>query len=239
MQVGKIYSHKGGEAYIKQHHQAELDEIYAAVDNVDAALMLTKVSEEKTKPDLIFSPTELNTKLKNFLSPLGWTVPTTNGKKGFIEPRLYWDSKTDTFHQAIGHKTAGDNEFREMDGLKNKVGLEIQFGKYAFMGYDIFSKMPIFHKRGLITCGIELVAMHSLIPDMSTGVSSFNQIVMDMKARGVADLDIPTMIIGIECTNAEELAVAVKRQKFATQKLAMLASGEVSAGRKGAKPGPK
>ena len=85
----------------------------------------------------------------------------------------------------------GEKGFREMDGIKNKVGLEIQFGKYAFMAYDIFSKMPIFHKRGLIDCGIELVLSHNMIKDFSTGVGSFNQIVvLDMKERGVADLDI-------------------------------------------------
>ena len=239
MQVGNTYSHKDGETFITQFHKAELDEIYAAIAGVDAALMLTKMSEEKSKPDLIFSPTDLNTKLKNHLSPLGWNTPTMKSKRGFVEPRLYWNSNANTFHQKINQRSAGDNEFREIDGIKNKVGLEIQFGKYAFMGYDIFSKMPIFHQRGLITCGIEVVAMHSLIPNMSTGVSSFNQIEMDMKARGVADLDIPTLIIGIECTPAENIAVAVKRKKFETQKIDMLKSGEVSAGRKGAKPGPK
>jgi hypothetical protein len=90
-----------------------------------------------------------------------------------------------------------------MDGLKNRVGLEIQFGKYAFMGYDIFSKMPIFAKNNLIDCGIEVVAMPSLLKYMSTGVSSFNQIVMDMEARGVADIDIPTLIVGVDCTDEE------------------------------------
>ena len=81
--------------------------------------------------------------------------------------------------------------------------------------------------------------MPSLIPNMSTGVSSFTQIVMDMKARGVADIDIPTLIIGIECTPQELIDVQTKRTKFLTNRDAMIANGEVSGGRKGAKPGPK
>jgi hypothetical protein len=32
---------------------------------------------------------------------------------------------------------------------------------------------------------------------MSTGVSYFEQFVWDLEARGVADIDIPVMIIGI------------------------------------------
>ncbi len=64
------------------------------------------------------------------------------------------------------------------------------------MGYDIFSKMPNFAKRGLIECGIEVVVTKEMIPDMSTGVSAFDQIVADMKERGVADLDLPALYGG-------------------------------------------
>jgi hypothetical protein len=126
-----------------------------------------------------------------------------------------------------------------MDGIKNRVGLEIQFGKYAFMGYDIFSKMPIFAKRNLIECGIEVVAMPDVVRQMSTGVSSFNQIVMDMGERGEADIDIPTLIIGIGLTEAEEEGCRIKRQRFASERERMIAAGEVSPSRKGAPPGPK
>lgn len=99
-----------------------------------------------------------------------------------------------------------------MDGVKNGVGLEIQFGKYAFMGYDILSK-PIFAAKGMIDCGIEVVSMKSLSTGklsetvlveeatgyrMSTGVSFFEQIKADLEARGAADLDIPVLILGID-----------------------------------------
>lgn len=239
MKVGGIYSHKGGEDFILTNHKPEFDEIVDSINNIRAVSALTKTSEEKSKQPLLFSPVSLNEILKNHLSPLGWTKPTENGKKGFIEPKLYWDSIKDTFHDEIGEKLPSEKEFREMDGIKNKVGLEIQFGKYAFMGYDIFSKMPIFAKRGLIDCGIELVAMPSLMKNMSTGVSSYHQIVMDMKARGVADIDIPTLIIGIECTDKELIEVQAKREQFIYNRDEMIASGLVSGGRKGAKPGPK
>jgi len=126
-----------------------------------------------------------------------------------------------------------------MDGIKNRVGLEIQFGKYAFMGYDIFSKMVIFSNRDLIDCGIELVVMASMLRSMSTGVSSFNQIVMDMEARGEADIDIPTLVVGMEPTDEELREVQDKRRRFIENPDQLIESGEVSRGRGGAKPGPK
>lgn len=224
MKVGEFYSHKGGLEYIQTNHPAELQEVLTAISQLEACTMLTKVSAEKTKPSLLFSPEAMNSVLKNYLSNLGWTEPMPGTRKGFREPRIYLE---------------GGREFREMDGLKNQVGLEIQFGKYAFMGYDIFSKMPIFAKRGLITCGIEVVAMPSLIPHMSTGVSSFTQIVMDMRARGEADIDVPTLIIGIDCTDESWNKITDKRERFRQNPEALILSGEVSAGRNGAKPGPK
>lgn len=239
MLIGEYYSHKNGKAFIESNHKNELDEIEAAIAQVNAANVLTKKSEEKTKPSLLFSPTAMNHQIKNFLCPMGWTTLHAEGKKGFKEPKLYWNESKGDFENELGIKSSGSREFREMDGLKNKVGLEIQFGKYAFMGYDIFSKMPIFAKRGLIVCGIEVVVMHSLIPHMSTGVSSFSQITMDMKARGVADLDIPTLVIGIECSKSEWDNVQAKRERYKLDPQALVNSGEVSAGMKGSKPGPK
>lgn len=224
MQVGDLYSHKGGEQFIKSNFPNELNEIYAAIQSINAASVLTKISEEKTKPSLLFSPVDLNEGLKTYLSKLGWTEPAPDSKKGFKEPRISMGS---------------GGEFREMDGIKNKVGLEIQFGKYAFMGYDIFSKMPIFHKRGLIVCGIEVVVMASMIPNMSTGISSFGQIVADMRERGEADLDIPTLVIGIECTIRERMDVEDKRRRYLKDPITMELNGEIAKKRAGAKPGPK
>jgi hypothetical protein len=223
MEVKEIYSHKGGMEFIQTHHAAELEEIYQAIQVCDAVACLSKLSKEKTKPPLLFSPVALNKKLKNFLSPIGWTEAAPESGKGFSEPRISF----------------GDGRFREMDGIKNKVGLEIQFGKYAFMGYDIFSKMPLFAKKGLIECGVEIVGIHSLVKEMSTGVSSFDQITIDMEHRGVADIDIPTLVIGIGCTDKELIDCVAKRVRFSKYKEAMLASGEVSMGNKGEAPGPK
>lgn len=224
MEAKEFYSHKGGWEYIEKTHPQELEEIISAVQQINASEVLTKKSDEKTKPALLFSPIEMNDKMKCYLCRFGWTQLAPNSKKGFQEPRI---------------SLSGGRDFREMDGIKNKVGLEIQFGKYAFMGYDIFSKMPIFAKRGLIECGIEVVATHNLIPHMSTGVSSFAQIVMDMKARGPADIDIPTLVIGIDCTSKEWIEVEAKRARYISNPQDLINGGEVSHGRKGAKPGPK
>lgn len=65
------------------------------------------------------------------------------------------------------------------------------------MVYNVCAKMTIFRNQGLIDVGIEIVPVKALADDMSTGVSYFEQIVWDLEARGVADIDIPVLILGI------------------------------------------
>jgi hypothetical protein len=88
--------------------------------------------------------------------------------------------------------------FREKDFVKGKLGVEVQLGKYAFMVYNVCAKMTIFHNAGIINAGIEIVPMKELADEMSTGVSYFEQIVWDLENRGVADIDIPVLIVGIK-----------------------------------------
>ena len=85
-----------------------------------------------------------------------------------------------------------------MDFVKNLLGLEVQFGKYAFMVYNVCAKMTIFHKLGYIECGVEIVPVKSFADEMSSGVSYFEQFVWDLEKRGESDIDIPVLIYGID-----------------------------------------
>lgn len=224
MKIINIYSFKGGEKYLQEKHPKELQEVYDAIEALDATLCLTKESKEKTKKgQLLFSPVDMNNFLKLVFYQNGWTLKANEGKKKkYVEPRHAF----------------GKGRFREMDGIKNDVGLEIQFGKYAFMGYDIFSKMIIFKNLGYIKCGVEIVPSSELVKQMSTGVSSFEQLLVDFENRGESNLDIPVFILSIGLTDDEKTSCQTIRELFRTNKKEALAKIKL---RKysGSKPGPK
>lgn len=88
--------------------------------------------------------------------------------------------------------------FREMDYVKEKLGVEVQFGKYAFMVYNVCAKMTIFNKLGYIDAGLEIVPVKQFADEMSTGVFYYEQFLWDLDKRGVADIDIPVLILGID-----------------------------------------
>lgn len=224
MKIINTYSFKGGEKYLKEKHSKELREVFGAIEALDATLCLTKESKEKTKKgQVLFSPVDMNNYLKLVFHQKGWTVKASDGKKKkYAEPRHAF----------------GKGRFREMDGIKNNVGLEIQFGKYAFMGYDIFSKMIIFKNLGYIKCGVEIVPSSELVKQMSTGVSSFEQLLVDFENRGESNIDIPVFIMSIGLTDEEKTKCQILRELFRTNKKEALAKIKL---RKysGSKPGPK
>lgn len=224
MKVINSYSFKGGEKYLREHHPKELQEIYDAIKALDATLCLTKESKEKTKKgQVLFSPVDMNNYLKLVFHQKGWTEKSKDGKKRkFAEPRHAF----------------GKGRFREMDGIKNDVGLEIQFGKYAFMGYDIFSKMIIFKNLKYIKCGVEIVPSVDLVKQMSTGVSSFEQLLVDFENRGESNIDIPVLVLSLGLTDEEKTKCQTLRELFRTNKKEALEKIKL---RKynGSKPGPK
>lgn len=189
MVIAGLYSFKGGAKEIKKSYPKILQEIEAIIAAVKSNKHRTKVSKEKTMPGRkLYSPVSLNKAFDVGFSAGGWKklkVPCDYSTEFYSEGYL-----------ANASLTAG--AFREMDFIKERVGVEVQFGKYAFMVYNVCAKMTIFNKLGHIDCGIEIVPVKAFADKMSTGVSYFEQIVWDLEHRGCADIDIPVLIIGID-----------------------------------------
>ncbi len=112
-------------------------------------------------------------------------------KSRYVYPREFYrpDYKPDELSKGA---------FRDMDFVKDKLGVEVQFGKYSFMVYNVCAKMTIFRKLKHIDAGVEVVPVKRFADQMSTGVSYFEQFIWDLEKRGIADIDIPVLIIGID-----------------------------------------
>lgn len=223
MKIVNTYSFKNGENFIRNNYSDELSEVIKVIELLDATTCLVKESKEKTmKGKLLFSPPEMNKVLKISLHALGWTEGVKGKRKLYKEPRHDF----------------GKGRFREMDGIKNKVGLEIQFGKYAFMGYDIFSKMIIFKNLKYIKCGIEIVPGNELVKDMSTGVSSFEQLRVDFEHRGESNIDIPVFVMGVGLTDEEKTKTKDIQELFKNDRKEAIKVIQLRR-YKGVSPGPK
>lgn len=187
MRIAGIYSFNKGREVIEADFSAELQEIKEAVAEVDATNHKTKVSREKTMAGrMLYRPSSLNKAFKHEFGVRGWR-----------NHKIAAEYSTEFYTPDYERPKTVRGAFRDMDFVKNRVGIEVQFGKYAFMVYNVAAKMTIFHNRGIIDAGVEIVPLKEFANEMSTGVSYFEQFVWDLEQRGVADIDIPVLILGI------------------------------------------
>lgn len=188
MQIAGIYSFNDGENVVTSKYSDLFREIKTCISAIDASQCKTKESKEKTMPGLmLYSPVLLNTQFKNQLYPNGWQ-----------SIRVKCDYPTQYYVKAYEPKNLRKGAFREMDFVKLKLGVEVQFGKYSFMVYNVAAKMTIFKNLSYIDTGVEIVPVKALADEMSSGVSYFEQFVWDLEKRGVSNIDVPVMIIGID-----------------------------------------
>lgn len=163
----------------------EIEDIISAVDANDHK---TKRSREKTMPGrMLFNPDSLNRAFK-----------TEFYKRQWQKVRVRCDYPIGYYTENYVPKIMKGIAFREMDFVKQRLGVEVQFGKYAFMVYNVCAKMTIFNKMGFIEAGVEIVPIKQLADEMSTGVSFFEQFVWDLEQRGVSNIDIPVLVLGID-----------------------------------------
>ena len=188
MTIAATYSFNKGKEEVNKRYPDLLPEIYSAIKAIDADLYKTKESKEKTKMgNMLYSPIEINTAFKHEFAELGWKAV-----------RVTCEYETAYYEPGYTPKGLNKGAFREMDFVKNKLGIEVQFGKYSFMVYNVAAKMTIFRNLGHIECGVEIVPVKAFSAQMSSGVSYFEQFVWDLKNRGDADIDIPVLILGID-----------------------------------------
>ncbi|MGH7812856.1 MAG: BglII/BstYI family type II restriction endonuclease [Candidatus Binataceae bacterium] len=187
MKIVGEYSFKRGRETVMRRYPRLLAEVKEIIKGVDPAVLKAKISKEKTMPGrMLCNPRAINAAFDREFSARGWK-----------KVRVPCEYPTNHYAKDYKTRTKLPGAFREMDFIKQKLGIEVQFGKYAFMVYNGCAKMTIFRNLGHIDTGIEIVPIKELAEEMSTGVSYFEQFVWDLDHRGVADIDIPVLILGV------------------------------------------
>jgi hypothetical protein len=202
MKIGAMYSHLNGFEWIQYHQPAMWVEIEKIIAAIKAEDYRTKISEEKTmKGKNLFSPTDLNKRMKEDFEELGWHESRTN----------YW--VTDDYNlitktmllkdteQKILIEEAGKTPIRsynQTDFVKNRIAVEVQFGKYSFIAYDLFVKHLAFYVGNTIDVGIEILPMKAMQIHMSSGPGYYEGALYDLARQGRGVPSVPLVLIGIE-----------------------------------------
>lgn len=203
MKIGQVYSHLNGLEFLLVHQSALWDEVRSAVWRVDAEKAFDKISKEKTMVGRrLYSPSALNRLFKMELSPNGWREMRT---PYFVNEDLQTTRETvgmrdkEAQRQAILHRGfQAFGTYNQVDFVKNRVAVEVQFGKYFSVQYDLHVKHTFFYERGDIDVGIEIIPMHSLMSQMSSGVAWYENELTNIVREGRSNPSVPIVLIGIE-----------------------------------------
>ncbi len=181
MRIVYEYSHLGGAEILQVRYPEHKREIEAVVAQVKANR--SKISAEKTiRGRELYSPKEMNQQFRDAFRA-----------KGYTELR---DTYTITIPE---HDVVIPGAFKQIDFVKGKVLVEVQFGKYAFMFYDM-AKFQYFFNENKADVGIEIVPCHALHKQMSTGVSYGEQLVYDIERlkRHFPAVPVKVMLIDVD-----------------------------------------
>jgi len=202
MKTIEVYSHLNGLEFLLVHKKQLWKDVLKVIKNVNAKACKTKVSKEKTmKGRLLYSPDDMNKSFKDHLEALGWNQSKVS----------YWVTKEEKLirktlsmppeEQKNEIEKAGGSpiySYNQTDFVKDRVAIEVQFGKYSFVAYDLFVKHLAFYVSDKIDVGIEILPMKSLQSQMSSGVAYYEGELYNVIRQGRGVPAVPLVIVGIK-----------------------------------------
>ncbi|MGD0185502.1 MAG: BglII/BstYI family type II restriction endonuclease [Roseiarcus sp.] len=87
--------------------------------------------------------------------------------------------------------------YNQTDFVKERAAVEVQFGKYAFVAYDLFVKHLAFFVGDVIDVGIEILPMKALQQQMSSGVGYYEGELYNLIREGRGVPAVPLVLIGV------------------------------------------
>lgn len=188
MKIVYEYSHLGGAEIMQVRYpqiNSEINEVIANIRDVPR----TKKSKEKSKDGkMLYSPKYLNSAFRQGLHA-----------KDFREKRAPFQVELPKYPLKIR------GAFKQIDFVKSDVLVEVQFGKYAFMFYDM-AKFQYFFNDEKAEVGVEIVPCHGLHKEMSSGVSYGEQLVGDILRLRRHFPAVPVKIMLIDVDDAAPMA---------------------------------
>jgi hypothetical protein len=201
MRIVETYSHLNGLEFLMVHKPGLWTEIQAVITGIDASLYKTKVSKEQGMVGrMLYAPIEMNKAFDSAFARHGWHESRTS----------YWVTKDAKLirktmalppvEQKVEIEASGGEaifSYNQTDFVKERVAVEVQFGKYAFVAFDLFVKHMAFFIGDVIDLGVEVLPMKELQREMSSGPGYYEGELYNLVRQGRGNPPVPLIIIGV------------------------------------------
>ncbi|MDE2112139.1 MAG: restriction endonuclease [Alphaproteobacteria bacterium] len=201
MKIVTYHSHQNGWEFIKVHKPGLWKEIEHVVAEIDATKCRTKKSREKrTKGKMLYSPIAMNKAMDTAFARCGWKKQIT---RYWVTEDAALIDKTLKLPAAEQKRLIEANgrrailSYNQTDFVKDRVAIEVQFGKYSFVAYDLFVKHMAFYIGNVIDVGVEILAMKELQSEMASGVGYYESELYNLVREGRGVPAVPLVLIGV------------------------------------------
>lgn len=208
MKLTNIYSHLNGYEHMMFHHKDLWNEIEQAISAIDAKKYIKTSKTKQSFGKTLYDQKALNKQFENILFPLNWKslrVPyyvTGDIPTARIIAEIREKEKQKQIIEERGFKAYSTNN--QVDFVKDRVAVEVQFGKYFSVAYDIHVKHTFFYLRNDIDVGIEIVPTRAMCLKMDSGVAWYENELANVIREGRSNPTVPIVLIGIE---PEEISI--------------------------------
>jgi len=209
MRIAYEHSHLNGKEYLQVHFPGELQEIIDVITNVNGDVW--KRSAEKAKNERaqrvgqpyaqVYNQNAINADFKERFRRQGWNerryryyAATDEHTAREIMSLPADEAKTIIEAKGLTAFQRGN----QTDFIKNGIGIEVQFGKYAFVAYDFFVKHMTFFISGDINVGVEIIPTSKMLKDMDSGPANYEGEIFNLYRQGRNTPAVPLWVLGIE-----------------------------------------
>ncbi|MCX7804766.1 MAG: restriction endonuclease [Planctomycetota bacterium] len=201
MRIAATHSHLNGLEYLLVHRKDCWKDVQNVIALVDAQKNQTKISREKTMMGkALYSPIGLNRDFRRLFRERGWKENRVSYWVTASEKLIRRTLTMPPEDQKREIEAAGEKpifSYNQTDFVRDRVAVEVQFGKYAFVAYDLFVKHLAFYVGDRIDVGIEVLPMKSLQSRMSSGVPYYEGELYNFVRQGRGVPAVPLVLVGI------------------------------------------
>ena len=201
MRIVTYYSHLNGLEFLQVHQASLWAEIDQVIQGVNAAACRTQISREvRTMGHMLYSPIAMNSAMEAAFRALEWNERRPSYRAASDTRPIPKATDMAAAQQTMKTEAAGQVpilSYNPADLLKNRVAVEVQFGKYAFVAYDLFVKHMAFYVGDVTDVGIEILPMKELRAQMSSGVAYYEGELYNLIREGRGVPAVPLVIMGV------------------------------------------
>lgn len=201
MKLVRYYSHLNGWEHLKVHKAALWRQIEDVIEAVDAEGCRVKQSNEKRKVgQMLYDPAQMNRAFKHELEGRGWHESRTSYYVTADHRLIRKTIGLTREEQKRAIESAGEEaiqSYNQTDFVNDRVEIEVQFGKYFAVAYDLFVKHMAFFVEDVIDVGVEILPTKALQRHMSSGVPYYEGELYNLLRQGRSTPAVP-LIIGVE-----------------------------------------